>query len=112
MIFGAGFVDNINTAVAIFLWGGLIAGVVCFVVGNASKGELSAAYKSASRQLLTYAMIALLPGILVPSAQTIYLIAASQAGEVIIKNPEMQEVFNDLKMVIKSKLAEQLPKPR
>ena len=46
-----------------------------------------------------------------PSSSTVYMMAASEAGETIITNPEAREVFNDLKTIIKSKLKEQLPKP-
>lgn len=48
--------------------------------------------------------------ILAPSSKTIYLIAASEAGETIVTSPEAKEVFDDLKTIIKSKLKEQLPK--
>lgn len=45
-----------------------------------------------------------------PSSTTVYLIAASQAGETIVTDPEMKGIFNDLKTIIKSKIKEQLPK--
>lgn len=112
MIFAAGFVDNVNIAVGVFFWGGLVFGSICFVIGHGHKGEFAATYKATSKRLLTYAMIALPFGVFVPSAQTIYLIAASQAGETIVTNPEMREVFNDVKTILKSKLKEQLPKPQ
>lgn len=48
--------------------------------------------------------------VLSPSTTTIYMIAASEAGETVIQSPEAREVFNDLKTIIKSKLKEQLPK--
>lgn len=47
----------------------------------------------------------------IPSSSTIYMIAASEAGETIVTSPEAKEVFDDLKTIIKSKLKEQLPKP-
>lgn len=48
--------------------------------------------------------------VVTPSSNTIYMIAASEAGETIVTSPEAREVFNDLKTIIKSKLKEQLPK--
>ena len=44
----------------------------------------------------------------VPSSHTIYLIAASEAGETVINNPEAREIFNDLKTIIKGKIKEQI----
>jgi len=56
-------------------------------------------------------LIALPFAVLTPSSNTIYLIAASEAGETVIQSPEAREVFNDLKTIIKGKLKEQIPKP-
>lgn len=41
---------------------------------------------------------------LMPSQTAMYMIAASEAGELIVKSPEAQEVFNDLKAVIRKNL--------
>ncbi len=41
---------------------------------------------------------------LTPSKQTFYLIAASEATEIVVKTPEVQDIFTDLQQVIKSNL--------
>ena len=45
-----------------------------------------------------------------PSSNTIYLIAASEAGETIVTSPEAKEVFSDLMTILKAKVKDQLPK--
>jgi MFS family permease len=44
--------------------------------------------------------------IIIPSKQTIYLIAGSEAGEYVITSPEGQEIINDIKSIIKSQIEE------
>lgn len=44
----------------------------------------------------------------VPSQKTIYMIIASEMGEAVIKSPEAREVFDDLRAVIKKKLADEV----
>lgn len=64
------------------------------------------------RRLPVIVMAIAIPlAVLSPSSTTVYMMAASEAGETIIKSPESKEVFDDLKSIIKSKLKEQLPKP-
>ena len=45
---------------------------------------------------------------LMPSSSTVYLMASSEVGEQIVTSPENQEIFSDLKKVIKKKLADEL----
>ncbi len=49
-------------------------------------------------------ILGLLLSIFTPSKETIYLIAGSEAGEMVIKTPEAQELMNDIHMVIKNQL--------
>jgi hypothetical protein len=44
----------------------------------------------------------------IPSSTTIYLIAASEAGEAVVTSPEAREMMNDLKGIIRKKLKEEL----
>lgn len=54
-------------------------------------------------------MVVSLPlSLLTPSSKTIYMIAASEAGETIVTSPEAREIFDDLKEVIKLKLKQEL----
>lgn len=41
---------------------------------------------------------------LIPSQDTFYLMAASEAGEMVVKTPEAQEVLSDLKEIINIQL--------
>jgi hypothetical protein len=43
-----------------------------------------------------------------PSSSTIYLIAASEAGETVVTSPDAMEMLNDLKSIIKQKLKREL----
>ena len=43
-----------------------------------------------------------------PTSKTIYMIAASEAGEQIVTSPDAVEMMGDLKAVIKKKLKEEL----
>lgn len=42
--------------------------------------------------------------VLIPSQNTVYMIAASEMGETVITNPQSQEIFNDLKDIINLQL--------
>lgn len=56
-----------------------------------------------------FIMVVSLPlSLLTPSSKTIYMIAASEAGETIVTSPEAREIFDDLKEVIKLKLKQEL----
>lgn len=46
--------------------------------------------------------------VLIPSERAMYMIAASEAGEMIVKSPDAQEIFDDLKQVIRGKLKQSL----
>lgn len=41
---------------------------------------------------------------LIPSRETFYLIAGSELGEQVVKTPEAQEIFNDIRKVIKQQI--------
>jgi hypothetical protein len=51
-------------------------------------------------------VLALTLHILVPSKETIYLIAGSQAGEAVVTSDTGQEILNDIHEVIKHQLGE------
>lgn len=68
------------------------------------------AYRPVAKRILFAGITGMVAGALLPSSSTVYLIAASEAGETIVTSPEAKEVFDDLKTIIKSKLKDQLPK--
>lgn len=41
---------------------------------------------------------------LIPSKETIYLIAGSEIGEVVVNSPEAKEILNDVRTVIKQQI--------
>lgn len=43
-----------------------------------------------------------------PSQRTIYMIAASEAGETVVTSPDAKEMLGDLKAIIRKKLKEEL----
>jgi hypothetical protein len=45
-------------------------------------------------------------GVLIPSEETIYLIAGSEAGVAVVTSPEGQEILNDIHQVIKHQLGQ------
>lgn len=47
-------------------------------------------------------------GVLTPSSSTIYMIAASEAGETVVTSPEAKEMLGDLQEIIRRKLKEEL----
>lgn len=63
------------------------------------------------KRQLAKAWVLLIPAVLVtfvPSSKTIYLIAASEAGEAVVTNPDTIEMMGDLKAIIKKRLKEEL----
>ena len=53
-------------------------------------------------------IVALLIGLAVPTSTTIYMIAASEAGEAVVSSPEAKEMLGDLKEIIRKRLKEEL----
>ncbi|WP_146097127.1 hypothetical protein [Brucella oryzae] len=54
-------------------------------------------------------MIAVSGAVLIPAKETIYLIAASEAGEVVVKSDEAKEIMSGLRDIIKDQIAQNLP---
>jgi hypothetical protein len=124
MIYAANLVDNMNTLAAIALFVGGVGGGFAYCVGTfpwhewswdtakakADRDAARGSFRKWGRRGVMAALITLPIATLIPSDRTMYMIAASEAGETIVTSPEAREVFNDLKTIIKSKLKEQLPK--
>lgn len=115
MIYAAEALGNLGTAAALATFlsllaiaGGVFVGgmIVSIDDRNSTGKELMAASMRKWWLPLCFAFVS----VFTPSSNTIYLIAASEAGETIVTSPEAKEVFDDLKTIIKSKLKEQLPK--
>lgn len=114
MIYAAEVFNNLGMFLGLVGFGGLLiiiltAGFSGLLGVAGDEDKLKQASVRAMRKIWM-PVVALALSVVIPSSQTIYLIAASEAGATVISNPEMKEVFNDLKTIIKSKLKEQLPK--
>jgi len=55
-------------------------------------------------KVLPLAFPLILFAVVIPSKQTILMIAASEMGETVVKSPEAQEIFTDLKTILKQQL--------
>lgn len=71
--------------------------------GKQSYDKGVAAHRTALRLLPLPIVVGFL-AIATPSKETILLIAASEMGETVVKTPEAQEIFSDLKTILKKQL--------
>lgn len=60
------------------------------------------------RSIYVYSILFLLACIVIPTSSTMYMIAASELGETVVKSPEAIELFDQLKQLIKQKITEEL----
>jgi high-affinity Fe2+/Pb2+ permease len=88
--------------------------VVLFVVGSVSRDDAcdrqsaewaeGKATQALSIKVAPIGIILWVVAVVVPAQKTILMIAASEMGETVVKSPEAQEVFADLKAVLKQRL--------
>ena len=123
IIYAADVLGELKTGMAILSAIGCIVVVAAFIVGNAKWSyyswhdqearERSEAFRlkiqSFGKVWVLFAMVCLL-GIsaLIPQSKTLYMIAASEAGETVVTSPEAKEMLGDLKEIIRRKLAQEL----
>lgn len=113
LIYLAEVVGNLRgvlIAVAVISGGG--AGIVALICALAEdttypQPEIKGLWKSHLRWLWLTGFAAMLAAF-TPSAPTIYMIAASEAGETIVQTPDAIEMMGDLKAIIKKRLKEEL----
>lgn len=77
---------------------------------GSSEYQTWASIAALTRKKPLYAAFVLcaLTAAIIPSTSTVYLIAASEAGETVVTSPDAVEMMGDLKAVIKKKLKEEL----
>jgi hypothetical protein len=85
------------------LAGGVLFLAIDGVIVDESKGKWLPLAKKAWIPI-AFAIVAALS----PSTSTVYMIAASEAGEAVVTSPEAKEMLGDLKEIIRRKLKEQL----
>ena len=110
MIYGAGVLGNIQgVLIGTAIISGIgIAGYIAFSAMGADIGDVpKGTWKGGVRWAWVPFVIALLAALL-PSASTVYLMAASEAGEAVVTSPDAKEMLNDLKSIIRKKLKEEL----
>lgn len=107
MIYFASVVGNVQgfLGFATFAIAAVIGGVALFMTMESESVVKSAPFL---RKYIWLPIVSGLVATLIPSSQTIYLIAASEAGETVITNPETIEMMTDLKAIIKKRLAAEL----
>ena len=90
-------------ALSIFaLLGVGIAAIFVPIFNDFSNTKTKPPYKT----MVSLCIVALLVSAAIPSKDTIYLIAGSEAGEYVVTSPEGQEIINDIKAIIKSQIEE------
>jgi len=110
MIYGAGVLGNIQ---GVLIGGAIASGVaiVVFIVASiigAEDGDVEpGTWKKGIRWTWVPVVISLFAA-LIPSSSTIYLMAASEAGEAVVSSPDAKDMLNDLKSIIRKKLKEEL----
>jgi hypothetical protein len=60
--------------------------------------------RKALTRVLPFVAPLLLFAVVIPGKSTILMIAASEVGETVVKTPEAQEIFSDLKTILKQQL--------
>ena len=110
MIYAAGVAGGLKGLMTVAAVLGCIAIGICTVVFPIMEGDGERPKGSWSHALryLWMPIVAGLIATLTPNSSTIYLIAASQAGETVVKSPDAIEMMGDLKAIIKKKLKEEL----
>jgi len=84
----------------------VILGVMWFSTCDGYEEKLNAAVQKLLKITAPIAIISMLVAPLIPSKETIYMIAGSQAGEFVVNTPEGKEILGDIKEVIKHQLEE------
>ncbi|TIR87340.1 MAG: hypothetical protein E5X05_01195 [Mesorhizobium sp.] len=103
LIYAAGVAGNMQGLLIAF---SIVSGLgVLFwtIVGAVEREDPWPGLKMAWVPLLSALIAAALP-----STSTIYMIAASEAGEKIVTSPDAVEMMGDLKAIIKKRLKEEL----
>jgi hypothetical protein len=104
-----------GTAAIILLISTVIILAAALIVGACGEADDDDDARAFSRHSFRYFRIGLPIVIIasflyamIPTANTIYMIAASEAGEQIVTSPGAVEMMGDLKAIIKKKLKEEL----
>jgi hypothetical protein len=113
MIYGAGVLGNIQ---GVFVAAAIVSGVAIaiFIGFSAMAADIGDAPAGTWSKGVRWSWVPLVFGLVsavIPSSSTIYLMAASEAGEAVVSSPDAKEMLTDLKSIIRKKLKEELGNP-
>lgn len=94
-------------AVCLFLFipASVIAYLIVWNVGdNVEYGASQQYLRKIAKMLGVIGLVSVLISTLIPRRETIYMIAASEVGEVVVDSPEAREILTELKKTIMSNL--------
>tara|TARA_R110000796_G_scaffold30122_7_gene80744 strand:+ start:1726 stop:2085 length:360 start_codon:yes stop_codon:yes gene_type:complete len=109
LIYLAGILGNVSTL--LILIGVVILAIYCVKVVNTQFYNEEARIRSISLKTFppaiksTWVAIALFSVVaLLPTKETLYLIAGSEAGEYVVNTPEAKEIMSDIQAIIKQQV--------
>jgi len=105
------FADVIHNVRGLLITTAITAGFASALAGIAHfanrdlDDDLAKTFLNLFKKTLLALSIAAPLAAVIPNRDTIYLIAGSEAGEFVVKNPEAQEILGDIKEVIRAQLS-------
>lgn len=122
LIYAAEIFDRLGVALAAAGFGLILAGFAALAGGHTvwtyfswqgkDERDRGAATQASLRKwgprAVVLAAFLFLGAILLPSSRTLWLIAASEAGEAVVTSPDAVEMMGDLKAIIKKRLKDEL----
>lgn len=102
-VYLAGVTSNLQAALTIIL---VVGGISLFGYILVASMETGSFVKPSTGIVVTFFVLVLVATLL-PSENVVYMIAASELGEVVVNTPEAQEVYQDLRAII-SNMAERV----
>lgn len=110
LIYLANVVGNLREVLAVLAFlGGFVGGIGLLFLWGLNFAE-ETGYRPIRPTIAWASLVSvvLALSIITPSASTIYLIAASEAGEQVTSSPEALEIMGDIKAVINKRLKDEL----
>lgn len=105
---------NLGSFLSIVGWIGLISALVAGIIGFVIWGESDG--KGPWKGFVQYAKVAVVAGLItvtvsmfIPSRDTIYMIAGSEASEAVATSATGQEILGNLEAILKAKVKEMVP---
>lgn len=84
----------------------VILSVILIATSDGYNEQVHLTTKKVIKIVAPFFVVILLVATLIPSRETVYMIAGSEAGEFVVTSPEGKEILGDIKEVIKHQLKE------